>query len=157
MESSQDVFKVRIGVNSTSEAGGGNMSFNPATGEIDVNIDRTDGFSLVEKLAHELTHVGQYLRQELDLMANGTGGILHDRTDEIEAYNRQNLFRPVNSQMTSSEITSLVNNRYGGIPRGPVSLNSMSSTAQRTYRSEISIRKSKGLPQRYLVGGCRTF
>lgn len=93
LENSTDVFRIRYGSNISNSSGDGNVSFNSQTMEIDVNIsDGYEGFSVIQKLSHELTHAYQFTQGKLSLTPDGGGGDYYDRVDEYEAFRRQNLF-----------------------------------------------------------------
>jgi RHS repeat-associated protein len=92
LENAEEVFRVRMGENTTSEAGGGNFIYNKETGEFDVNIADYGDFSTMGKIAHELKHADQYMKNELGFDLQ-TGIILaYDINDEIEAFSRQGMF-----------------------------------------------------------------
>ncbi|MCF0180582.1 MAG: hypothetical protein HUJ97_10125 [Bacteroidales bacterium] len=91
LENAEEVFRLRMGNNITSETGGGNFIFNPETGEFDVNFGGGQ-WTDMESLAHELKHADQYLNKKLgfDLL---TGKVIaYDALDEIEAFERQGVF-----------------------------------------------------------------
>ena len=110
LESAEEVFRLRMGKNTTSEAGGGNFIYNKETGEFDVNIADYGDFSTMGKLAHEFKHLYQYMKGELafDISGDGKFGkpIAYDIFDEYDAYKRQSLF----DEKTIS--IDVINNRY---------------------------------------------
>jgi RHS repeat-associated protein len=92
LEASDEPFRIRMGNNISNTSGGGNISFNKVTNEIDINISFEDKFNTNQKLSHELKHAFQFLQKELDLSIDGKGGRAYDLTDEERAFDRQNLF-----------------------------------------------------------------
>jgi len=93
LEKADEKFCIRMGKYIIKEAGGGNFSYNVTTGEFDINIDDHGDYSTDEKLAHELTHAGQYMDGKLgfDVIKTMVRQIAYDLRDEIEAYERQGL------------------------------------------------------------------
>jgi RHS repeat-associated protein len=89
-ESDETVFMVRMGSNISNKEGGGNISYNSVTKQIDVNIGSDGEWTTMQRVGHEFKHVDQFINLELDLTLDGKGGLLYDKTDEISAYRRQN-------------------------------------------------------------------
>ena len=130
-ESDVTVFRVRMGDNISNSAGGGNVSYNPDTGEIDVNIGDTGDWSTTQRMAHEFKHVDQFINGELDFYSRGRyGGLFYDKTDEIAAFRRQNLFGAV-----KVDPVSFVNRHYPNVPNGPKSFHLLSETEKEQYKS----------------------
>ena len=135
-EADKTIFRVRSGSNSSNPAGGGNVSYNPKTKEIDVNINTAGDFSTMQRIAHEFKHVDQFINKELDFHRNGiVGGILYDKTDEIAAFRRQNHFGTVRVNPIS-----IVNRDYAKLPAQSRSFQSpffqsMSAAQQHQYKT----------------------
>lgn len=153
-EASVDIFRVRLDGNISNPAGGGNISFNSGTGEIDINIDSNTDFSVTQKLAHEFKHVDQYLNGDLDLATSGgTGGIFYDQTDEIAAFARQNAFDGLGDSQKSSPVDAIHAGTTGTYaPLSPTSLSYNSLTPQGKIQYRV-LAKRKG----YIIGGWRNF
>jgi RHS repeat-associated protein len=100
LEKADEVFRIRMGDNVTSNAGDGNFGYNTTTGEFDINISKDGEYSTIEKLAHELKHGDQYLDRRIGFDLKNLGGINgdianpipYDRRNEYEAFDRQSLF-----------------------------------------------------------------
>lgn len=96
LENAEEIFRIRMGKNITSKAGGGNFIYNKETGEFDVNIANYGDFNIMGKMAHELKHADQYMIGELafDIRGDARFGkpIAYDIYDEIEAFYRQGIF-----------------------------------------------------------------
>ena len=99
LEKSQDIFRIRTDEDfdpQTAPGGGdgGNIAYNKNTEEIDINVKLSGGgnFTPTQRIAHELKHGDQFLKRKLNFKLNGSGGYAYDQTDEIEAFQRQNLF-----------------------------------------------------------------
>ena len=133
IEASQDVFRIRMGDNVSDDAGGGNITYNVSTGELDINLQVRGDFTTTQKMAHELTHASQYLRGEFDFNTEtGSPGQFYDQTDEIAAFRRQNLFTPRGvSEVDPEEIVRI---RYSDRPRGESSYGSLTPLGQTQYR-----------------------
>ena len=115
LELSSIVFRIRMGDNiqvSLPSGTEGSTTYNTQTNEIDINIGTADFFTPMQIMAHELLHGYQYLMGDLDFDASGLhGGLFYDKTDEIAAYYRGNLFgNYVNP-------TSYVRSRYSDIDK----------------------------------------
>ncbi len=143
LESSETIFRVRMGDNISNDAGGGNLSFNSETNEIDVNIGNSGEFSTMEKISHELLHAYQFLSGDLDLTVDGKGGMFYDQTDEIAAYQRQNLFVPPGRTGVDPYKTVYTHPDYKGLPSGPRSFNLLTPTQQNQYKILNSINGLK--------------
>ncbi|MDO8896991.1 MAG: RHS repeat-associated core domain-containing protein [Bacteroidales bacterium] len=118
-ESAATIFRVRMGSNISSSSGGGNIRFNSTTSEIDINIGTEGDWSTTQRMAHEFKHADQFLNGELDFRANGSYGMFYDQTDEVAAFERQNLFSgpKVNP-------TSFVADHYAYLGSTPLSIHS---------------------------------
>ena len=94
LENAEEMFRIRMGENTTSKAGGGNFIYNKETGEFDVNIADYGDFSTMGKIAHELKHADQYMDGKIgfDLRGNTVTPFAYDYRDEVEAFERQGLF-----------------------------------------------------------------
>ena len=96
MEESSIVFRIRMGDNiqvTSDKPSGGITTYNTANNEVDINVGTSSFFNPIQIIAHELLHGFQYYGGELDFSADGIhGGYLYDKTDEIAAYKRGNLF-----------------------------------------------------------------
>lgn len=93
LESSSDIFRIRIGSNSSNNIGtGGNLNFNKNTDEVDVNVNSLD--DIMGVIAHELKHAFQFIEGDVGLLKNGGSSSIagYDKFDELEAYKRQQLF-----------------------------------------------------------------
>ena len=135
IEASEDVFTIRMGDNVSNDKGGGNLSYNSSTNEIDVNLSKIGDFSTTQKMAHELTHAAQYLDQRLDLHRNGGGGVLYDQTDEVEAFERQNLFlesgdSPINAREFAAK-------RYSGLPSSSKTYGDLKGSQKLQYNASV--------------------
>ncbi|KPK36496.1 MAG: hypothetical protein AMK70_02055 [Nitrospira bacterium SG8_35_1] len=129
VETDENVYRVRMGSNISNSAGAGNISYNSTTNEIDVNIATGGGWTTMQKVAHEFKHVDQFINRELDLSPDGKGGLLYDKTDEVAAFKRQNLFgTPVNP-------VSFVNENYSDRQEGPKSFHLLTPTEQAQYKT----------------------
>ena len=96
LNKSKNIYNIQY-TNNQDDGSGGNFSFNPESGNFDVNIqtDRRRDYSDIEVLTHEMTHANQYEDGELGFWVkydrnDPTKAILvvpiaHDITDEIEA------------------------------------------------------------------------
>lgn len=94
LESAIEVFRIRMGENTTDEAGGGNFIYNLETNEFDVNLANYGDYNTMEKISHELKHAFQYMDGKLgfDLRRGRVNYIAYDFLDEEEAFKRQGLF-----------------------------------------------------------------
>jgi RHS repeat-associated protein len=136
-ESDETIFRVRMGSNISNSAGAGNVSYNSSKQEIDVNISSGGGWSTMQKFAHEFKHVDQFIKLELDFSPNGGGGLLYDKTDEVAAFERQNLFgRTVNAKMYVEE-------NYSNRREGPKSFHLLTPTEQTQYKTTKYIYHGK--------------
>jgi len=139
-EKDETVFRVRMGKNISKSSGGGNICFNPNTNEIDVNILPIGDWTIMQKVAHEFKHVDQFINMELDISPNGVdGGLLYDYTDEIEAFERQNLFGPI------VDAQKIVYENYSPLIRkgGPKSFHLFSPELQSQYKMSKYIYHGK--------------
>jgi RHS repeat-associated protein len=98
LEKSDEVYRIRVSGDFVPETAPnpndveGNIGFNKLTMEIDVNVITTSGsFTPLQRISHELKHADQYENFRLNFKG-AFGGYAYDQTDEIEAYQRQNLF-----------------------------------------------------------------
>ena len=92
LENAEEVFRIRMGNNITSKAGGGNFIYNKETDEFDVNIADNGDFSTIGKIAHELKHADQYMENKLGFDLQTGKKLAYDINDEIEAFSRQGMF-----------------------------------------------------------------
>jgi hypothetical protein len=92
LENSNVMYRVRTGKNISSTSGGGNTFYNSNTNEVDINLVHNGDFSMIQTTAHEFLHAYQYEKGNLDFDADQHGGVLYDLYDEVDAYDRQNLF-----------------------------------------------------------------
>ena len=136
-ESDETVFRVRMGSNISNSSGAGNVSYNSNTKEIDVNIASGGGWTTMQKVAHEFKHVDQFINLELDLSPNGGGGLFYDKTDEVAAFRRQNLFG------TSVDAQKFVNENYSNRQEGPKSFHLLTPTEQTQYKTTKYIYHGK--------------
>ena len=136
-ESDENVFMIRMGSNISNSAGAGNVSYNSSTKEIDVNIASGGGWATIQKVAHEFKHIDQFINLELDLNPNGGGGLLYDKTDEVAAFERQNLFG------TSVDAKTFVNENYSNRSEGPKSFHLLTPTEQTQYKTTKYIYHGK--------------
>jgi len=143
LESSETVFRVRMGVNISNDAGGGNLSFNSGTSEIDVNLCITGEVSTTENISHELLHAYQFLSGDLDLTVDRKGGMFYDQTDEIAAFKRQNLFVPPGKSGVDPYNTVYTRPEYKGLPSGPKSFHLFSPQQKSQYRNFNNINGLK--------------
>ncbi len=129
LEASDDIFRIRMGDNIVNNNGGGNFSYNSNTLEFDVNLSDKGDFSTMQKISHELTHAHQYLEGEIGFKINPNNGevtpMLYDQNDEIEAFNRQNLF----TNNPISNVRKFVSSTppYNKLPRSNLSFGNMTS------------------------------
>jgi hypothetical protein len=148
LESSTDVFRIRYGANSSNQAGGGNLSFNKGTGEVDVNLNSGSlGFSDMQKLSHELKHGFQFTQEDLDLHISGKGGLAYDLTDEYEAFHRQNLFAHTGGTYTM-DVESFVQSNYSRKrSRSALSVASVHNVAQlNQLQTDLAYHKGRYAP-----------
>ncbi len=136
-ESDETVFRVRMGSNISNSSGAGNVSYNSNTKEIDVNIASGGGWTTMQKVAHEFKHIDQFINLELDLSPNGGGGLFYDKTDEVAAFRRQNLFG------TSVDAQKFVNENYSTRQEGPKSFHLLTPTEQTQYKTTKYIYHGK--------------
>ena len=136
-ESDATVFRVRMGSNISNSSGAGNVSYNSSTKEIDVNISSGGGWTTMQKISHEFKHVDQFINLELDLSPNGGGGLLYDKTDEVAAFERQNLFG------TSVDAQKFVDENYSTRQEGPKSFHLLTPTEQTQYKTTKYIYHGK--------------
>ena len=95
MESAEEMFCIRMGDNTTNEAGSGNFVYNAESRQFDINISADDSWTDIEKISHELKHVDQYLNKQLTFLISPSGKVKADnysRNDELEAFARQGMF-----------------------------------------------------------------
>ena len=94
LENAEEVFRIRMGENTTTKAGGGNFIYNKETCEFDVNIADYGDFSTMGKMAHELKHADQYMEGKIgfDLRGGVVNSFAYDFCDEVEAFERQGMF-----------------------------------------------------------------
>ena len=153
IEASKDVFRIKMGANVSKKDGGGNIAFN--SGEIDVNLNTHGEFSDIQKLSHELLHAYQYLKGDIDLRNDGRGGMLYDQTDEIAAFNRQNLFYENRTGGGSSidDVVSFVKAQYPGVSQVRRSYQNLSPKVKEQYLNQIRDYKNKGAYPKYMIGG----
>jgi hypothetical protein len=133
-----------MGKNTSNPAGGGNISWSGGN-EIDINISGFGDFTQTQIFAHEFTHIGQYLRGEISLNSSGGGGMLYDQQDEMQAFNRQDLFVPEVERL-GGEIDDFVRKRYKGIPRGPITYQTLPESEKRRLQFLVKsgIEKATG-------------
>ncbi len=94
-------------------------------------------------MSHELLHAYQFINLELDLTINGKGGMFHDKTDEIAAFERQNLFcAPNQTPVNPYELVNTDNN-YKNLPSGPLSFHLFSPMQQAQYKGFNNINGLK--------------
>jgi RHS repeat-associated protein len=136
-ESDENIFMIRMGGNISNKAGDGNISYNSSTQEIDVNISLGGGWTTMQKVAHEFKHVDQFINFMLDLNPNGGGGLLYDKTDEVAAFERQNLFG------TRVDAKTFVNENYSDRREGPKSFHLLTPIEQTQYKSTKYIYHGK--------------
>jgi RHS repeat-associated protein len=136
-ESNENVFMVSMGSNISNTAGAGNVSYNKAKSEIDVNIAAGGGWTTMQKVSHEFKHIDQFINLELDLNPNGGGGLLYDKTDEVAAFKRQNLFG------TSVDPVSFVDENYSTRQEGPKSFHLLTPAEQTQYKTTKYIYNGK--------------
>ena len=132
-----------MGDNISNPAGGGNLWFNDEKKEIDVNIGSSGEFSTMENMSHELLHAHQFLSFDLDLRVSGFGGMFYDKTDEIAAFRRQNLFVPPGKTGVDPIKAVYESPDYKKIPDGPRSFNLLSPLHQSQYLNYINSRGVK--------------
>ena len=143
LEDSKDTYTIRMGNNITNEHGGGNLSYNGSDSYgnqiIDVNLKVGGDFSTMQKMGHELTHAYQFETGKLDLTSTGFGGMLYDKTDEMQAYNRSNILYQRNSGIRINDVNSYVLKMNSPKAIGPESLhhNSISNKDFGTYRNSV--------------------
>ncbi len=148
IEGSTDIFRIRKGDNISNPAGGGNISFNKNTGEVDVNIGDAGQWYDIQKIAHELKHIYQFTQGDADLHRDGFGGYAYDQHDEIEAFERQNLFAGPQGQNYVSDVPALVRKLYSNRPTGPISTSST---------NQYNLKQMEELHYKYGKGGRGTY
>jgi len=89
LEQSTQVYNIVTNGNAPSGAGG-ETRFNKETGYVDVVVNNK--LDLLESLPHELKHAYQFETGKLSLGYNGGGGSLYDVNDEVEAFQRSQMF-----------------------------------------------------------------
>lgn len=104
LEKSTEIYRIRYGKDefaSTTKPGsnldiGGSIGYNFNTLEIDISVKSYHNmFTPIQMIAHELKHAFQFENYQLNFTENAVGnggGNVYDRTDEQEAFSRQNLF-----------------------------------------------------------------
>lgn len=136
LENAEEVFRIRMGENTTSDAGGGNFIYNKETGEFDVNISDYGDFSTMGKIAHELKHADQYITGELgfDIRGNDQFGkpIAYDIYDECDAYNRQALFEK------NSISNSIIFERYKNLNQTHISIDNIRSPYNKAQMIQLN-------------------
>ncbi|MBN8683588.1 MAG: hypothetical protein J0L99_13150 [Chitinophagales bacterium] len=159
LESSDEIFRIRIGANSTStsEGAGGSLRYNTSTKEIDVNLSTSSDFSEIQRMAHELTHAAQYVSRDLDLRRDGGHVLLYDQSDEVEAYERGNLFHNPSSSYSIfiSDPREYVMNsqKYKSLAAGPISFRNLSPSVQQQLLQEIRSSSAGNVTPRILISG----
>ncbi len=136
-ESDETVFRVRMGSNISSADGGGNVFYNKSSKEIDVNIASGGDWTIMQKVAHEFKHVDQFINLELDFHPDGGGGLFYDKTDEVAAFKRQNLFGK------TVDPVSFVNEHYSTRQKGPKSFHQLNPIEQAQYKTTKYIYHGK--------------
>ncbi|MEZ4826250.1 MAG: RHS repeat-associated core domain-containing protein [Bacteroidia bacterium] len=144
IENSDFVFRVRMGENISNSSGGGNLSYNAQTKEIDVNLDNDENFTPTQKLAHEFTHAAQFLSRELDLSVDGKGGLFYDQTDEFFALERQNLFAPPGGATHSVVPSEILQKEYPGLSAQRLNLEIMVKIYGEGFREQYLSQVRKG-------------
>lgn len=94
-----------------------------------INIGTQGSWTTIQRMSHEFKHANQFINRKLDLTVKGTGGLFYDQTDEIAAFQRQNLF---NGPKVSNP-TQFVKTHYSGVPSGPKSFHLLSPTEKTQY------------------------
>jgi hypothetical protein len=144
LDNAPEIFRVRMGKNVTSSKGGGNIRYNPSTGEIDLNLSDRGDWSTMQKLAHELTHAHQFYEGEMDFFAaTGNPGDYYDQSDEVEAFERQELiyFDTKNgSSLETNNIRGWVSETepYSELKRGPLDVNSRKGVRLNNYKELVN-------------------
>lgn len=117
--------------------------FNTSTEEVDINIGTNGPWSQMQRVAHEFKHADQYLNRKISFDATWMkGGLAYDRTDEIEAFNRQNLFAG-----ESVSAKTIVSQAYSNLPKNATNVNSQ------IWMHNFSAGKTLGKrPQQYYHG-----
>jgi hypothetical protein len=109
LENSTQVYNIVTGGTAPTGAGG-ETRFNSATGYVDVVVNSK--LDLLESLPHELKHAYQFETGKLSLGYAGGGGSLYDLQDEVEAYQRSQMFGYYSGETING--SWVVNNRgYG--------------------------------------------
>ena len=134
MEKSSIVFRIRMGENVLFKVpdADGSTTYNINTNEVDISIYVPKVYAM-PVIAHELCHGYQYLVGDLNFDESGLrGGSFYDQTDEIKAYERQNLFGDFVDPI------EMVNKRYSNLGKEPKSYNSLSPTDKIKYNKQKS-------------------
>ena len=113
LEKSDEVYRIRVSGDFVPETAPkaidaeGNIGFNESTMEIDINVMTTSGsFTPLQRISHELKHADQYENFRLNFKG-AFGGYAFDQTDEIEAYQRQNLFASYENAVDPKQMASM--------------------------------------------------
>ena len=123
-----------MGDNITNDAGAGNISYNIGTEEVDLNISDNRTWSDMEKVSHELKHAYQVLEGKLGFNKQDGTNLFYDKTDEIEAFRRQNLF-------TDSPVDPIgfTQKNYSPIPDGPKGVQQLSNGQRELLKKRSSV------------------
>ena len=126
LEGSEEVYRVRTGSNShpltsIGPGTGGSFAFNGATREFDVNIDieNSTNFTLIQKLAHELKHAFQFEMGEIGFTYDGRP-LYYDQQDEIAAVERQNKLMNVSTEWRDPY--AFIRDFYSHLPKDKINV-----------------------------------
>jgi hypothetical protein len=144
LDQDEMVYMVRMGnriVAPLDKSAGGSTTFNIYSEEIDINVGSSSIFSNLQILSHEMKHGYQYHIGNLNFNASGLkGSIFYDKTDEMEAFNRQNLFSLGTSSSQTVDPCHWVYKYYKGRQTGPKSFNLLTDIEKKQYL----IQKTQG-------------
>ncbi len=120
LESSSQTYNLVVNSDDTGSFDG-NINYDTSTNEVNVNLK--GGYN-TGMFAHELKHAYQFETGKLSFNANGSGGILYDVQDEVEAYARGSFFGAQNKSVSE------IKEAYGSIS---------SRTTQRTLQTNANV------------------
>ncbi|MCB9018843.1 MAG: hypothetical protein H6546_00770 [Chitinophagales bacterium] len=134
LENSTQVYNIVSGA-SVPAGAGGETRFNSATGYVDVVVGGQ--LSLLEALPHELKHAYQFETGKISLGYSGGSGSLYDLQDEVEAYQRSQMFGFYpGANITGSWVTT--NKGYGTLGKTQLTMSTPEmSGATVTYGDQI--------------------
>lgn len=155
LETSPEVFRIRLGKNVSNTAGGGNLTFNSNSMEMDVNIlDLRGSWDNTQVLSHELKHAHQFITGQIDWIGTN-GGLTYDMHDEVDAFVRQNLFAPSSEYYTHDPI-SFVQQHYPHLQAKNLILSNITSDEMNQMIKTNSVWMKRNSFPRFIYFGWQT-